>query len=241
MRLQVAVILVLIGTLAGCGPRSTPTPVALPTPTPAPADVAQLAARRMQAVRSLHFVMELAGKPVPLDSEGSMLLQVAEGDLVRPDQVRALVKVVAWGMTSEIGIVAIGRDRFATNPMNQKWEKLPPDQGWFFDAGLIFDSEVGLESILLNSEWSFGPQQTIEGQVHAALHGTVPAERIAPLASGLITAGPVEVDVWVSLEDGSVRRIQMVELESEPLDPTQWLLTFSAFDELKGIKPPPVD
>jgi lipoprotein LprG len=66
------------------------------------------------------------------------------------------------------------------------------------------------------------------------------AEQIASLTAGMIGTGEVTLDVWVGEVDGYVRRIQIVELESDPQDPTQWLIEFSAFDEPVDIQAPPV-
>jgi hypothetical protein len=134
----------------------------------------------------------------------------------------------------------VGDDQYITNPVNQQWEKLAPGQGWYFDPALIFDPEEGIEAILTETEWSFGAEEQIENQLHYHLRGQLPGERISPLASGMIGAGRVDVSIWTGQEDDYVRRIQIIELESDDLDPSQWLLVFSAFGELEEIQPPPI-
>lgn len=194
----------------------------------------------MLETHSLHFVMELAGKLVYLDSPPTMALKRAEGDVVRPDQVRAIVRVSSFGLLSELGIIGIGADQYLTNPVNQQWEKLPPGVGWYFDPGMVFDPDHGIEAILTGSEWSYGVEESIADQPHYHLKGELPGERIAPLASGMIGSGPVPVDIWIGQEDAFVRRIRMVELESDLDNPTEWLLEFTAFDEVDAIQPPPI-
>lgn len=234
--LFVGAALVLI---AGCD-LATPAPTPTPTPTPSPADVAIRAGQRMLTVESLHFIMELSGKLVYLDYPPTLALRRAEGDVKRPDQVRAIVKVSSFGVASEIGIIGIGADQYMTNPLNQQWERVPPGQGWYFDPAILFDPEYGIEAILRISEWTFGAQEEIEGQTHDVLHGQVPGERLWLLSSGMIDSGEVMVDVWVNREDASVRRIQLVELGSSEEDPTQWLLLFSDFDDPIDIQAPPI-
>jgi hypothetical protein len=56
----------------------------------------------------------------------------------------------------------------------------------------------------------------------------------------MIGAGEVTMDAWVGQQDACVRRIQIVEPESDPEDPTHWLIEFSAFDEPVDIEAPPV-
>ena len=192
----------------------------------------------MLSAHSLHFIMELAGRLVYLDSPPTMALKRAEGDVVRPDRVRAIVKASSFGLTSELGIIGIGNDQYITNPFNQQWEKLASGVGWYFDPALLFDPQVGIEAILTESEWSFGVEEEIEEQLHLRLHGLMPGERIAPLTSGVIEAGQVEVDILVGQQDSYVRRVHIVELESDPENPTQWLIEFSGFDTIEEIQPP---
>jgi hypothetical protein len=56
----------------------------------------------------------------------------------------------------------------------------------------------------------------------------------------MIASGKVTVDAWVGGQDAYVRRVQIVELESDPENPTQWLIEFSAFDQPVDIEMPPV-
>lgn len=225
--------------IAGCS-TATPIPTATPTPTPMPSSIAETAGAKMLSVKSMHFVMELQGQPVYLDASETMVFKRAEGDIVQPDSVRAVVDTTAYGMATQVGIIGIGKKQFITNPINQQWEKVPPDQGWFFDPSLLFDPQVGIDAILKQADWSYGAPEEIDGQVHQVLQASLPAELISPLASGMIDSGQVAVDIWVGQQDSYVRRIRMVETGSDPADPTQWLLLFSALNQVEPIKAPPV-
>lgn len=221
----------------GCAPSTEATP----TPTPAPADIAAMAGQRMLSVHSLHFVIELSGQPVYLDSSQMMALKRAEGDLEQPDRVRAIARVSSFGVASEIGIIGIGDDRYATNPLNQQWERLPEGYGWYFDPAVLMDPEYGVSAVLTTSDWTFSaPENPEDAATYHVLHGDMPGERLRLLTSGLIESGNVAVDVWVDREDGYVHRIYIVEVDSDPENPTRWQITFSAFDEPVNIQPPPV-
>jgi len=241
---QAGLVLIGVGLLliASCRtptPTSTPVPSPTPTPTPSPAEIAHLAGEQMLSTDSLHFVIVLSGKLTFLDSPPTLALKRAEGDLVRPDRVRAIIKVSSFGMTSEVAIVGLGDEQYITNPLNQQWEKLPPGQGWHFDPTLIFDPEVGIKPILNETTWSFGAKEEIGGQKHYRLYAQLPGEQVSPLTAGMIAPGRVVVDAWTGEQDTYVRRIQIVELDSDPENPTQWLIEFSAFDEPVDIEAPP--
>jgi hypothetical protein len=194
----------------------------------------------MMTTNSLHFLIELSGEEAYLDSSQTLALKRAEGDLVRPDQMRGIVKVSSFGAVVEMAVIGLGDDQYITNPLNQQWVKLPPDYGWYFDPTLIFDPEYGIGPILNEAVWAFGADEEIEDQPHRRLHGQLPAELILPLTAGMIGAGEVMMDAWVGQQDAYVRRIQIVELESDPEDPTHWLIEFSDFDEPVDIEAPPV-
>jgi lipoprotein LprG len=193
----------------------------------------------MMTANSLHFIIELSGEETYLDSPQTLALKRAEGDLVRPDQMRGIVKVSTFGAVAEVAVIGLGDDQYITNPLNQKWVKLPPDYGWYFDPTLIFDPEYGIEPILNETAWAFGTGDEIESQSHHHLHAQLPAALISPLTAGMIGTGEVTMDAWVGRQDAYVRRIQIVELESDPEDPTHWLIEFSAFDEPVDIEAPP--
>jgi len=237
---RASLVLVGVGLLLAVS-CSISAPGPTPSPTPSPVDVATRAGERMLSVNSLHFIIELSGKLTYLDNPPTLALKQAEGDVERPDNVRAIVKVFSFGIVSEVGIIGLGSEQYATNPLNQQWEKLPPDQGWYFDPALLFDPEYGIEGVLKAGTWTFGTEdQDIEEQTYYILHGQLPGERLLFLTSGLIASGEVTIDIWVSREDGYVHRIQMIEQESDPEDPSRWLIEFSAFDEPIDIEAPPV-
>lgn len=237
---RVSLLLVGIGLLIVSCHTSTLRPTPTPSPTPSPVEIARQAGERMLSINSLHFTIKLSGRLTYLDFPPTLALKRAEGDLLRPDRVRGIVKVSSFGIMSEVAIIGLGDEQYITNPLNQRWEKLPPGYGWYFNPALIFDPEYGIESILSETAWTFGAEEEIEGQAHHCLHGQLPGERVSPLTSGMIKSGEVTVDAWVGQQDAYVRRIQIVELESDPENPTHWLIEFSAFDKPVDIEAPPV-
>ena len=75
-------------------------------------------------------------------------------------------------------------------------------------------------------------------QAHDRIFGQLSGERVAPLTSGMIRSGQVTVDVWIGQDDAYVRRIEIVELDSDPEDPTHWHIEFTAFDQPVDIEAP---
>ncbi len=229
--------------IAGCGdptqgPTETPAPTPTPTPAPAPDDIAREAGRQMISVDSMHFVVELSGKLTYLDHPPTLALKRMEGDLVNPDQLRAAVKVSSFGVIAEMGVIGLGSDKYITNPLNQQWEVLSPELGFYFDTSLIFDPEHGIEAILEETDWTFGETGASHEEEYYLLQGQVPGERIAPLTFGMVNSGRVAVEVWVGREDYYVHQLELTELDSDPENPTHWLMELSAFDAPVEIAAP---
>ena len=228
-RTTLAFVVVVLAFAAGCG--------ASPAPTPTPAEVAQQAATKMIAVNSFHFVIEVTGQAAYLDANQTMTLKKAEGDLVKPDRARAIAKVSTMGMSSEIGIISIGGQQYATNPLNQKWQEVPPEARWDLDLARLFDADQGIPAVLQGTTWALGNPEADS----YVLQSKMPYEQLRALGFGLITSGEVDVQFQIGQSDSYVRRIQIVELASDPEKPTTWGITFSAFDTPVDIQPPPVE
>ncbi len=220
-------MIALLILLAGCGPS--------PAPTLTPSEVAGEAALKMQSVSSFHFLIVVTGKAAYLDAAKTTALKQAEGDLVKPDRVRAIAKVSTLGMSSEIGIIGIGEVQYATNPLNQQWEEVPPQARWSLDLASLFDEEQGIPAILLGSSWSLGSG---EGDVYV-LTARMPYQQLRALSFGLITSGEVQVEFRIGRDTLQVRRIQIVEVQSDAEKPTTWTIDLSAFDKPVDIQPPP--
>jgi len=188
----------------------------------------------MQEVSSFHFVITVTGKAAFLDTNQTMALKRAEGDLAKPDRARAIAKVSTMGMASEIGIITIGETQYATNPLTQAWQEVPAEARWDLDLAQLFDDEQGIPAVLLGTSWSYDAQDAKT----AVLQAQMPYAQLRALGFGLITSGEVDVEFHIGPEDNYVYRIQIVETASDPEEPTTWVIELSAFDQAVDIQPP---
>lgn len=195
----------------------------------------------MLTVQFVHFSIGLTGTLDYIDSPPTVALKEVEGDLVRPDNLRALVKLSSFGVITQVGLIRYGTDTYVTNPINQRWEKLPPEWGWYIDPTMLFHPEYGVPAILPTIDLDKVGVEDIEGQPAYHLHATAEGEYIAWWTLGMIPEGVVVVDVWIDAETLLLRRVTMVETASDPDDPTTWHIELSAFDEPVQIEPPPLE
>ncbi|MCB0207839.1 MAG: LppX_LprAFG lipoprotein [Anaerolineae bacterium] len=229
---------IMIVAISGCqaiglGPTPTPT-VSLPAD-----EIVRRSSEAMLAVESLHFEIELTGKLAYIDRPPTTALKQVTGDLLRPDRVRGLVKVSSFGLISEIGLISVAGDSYVTNPVNQRWEALPPEWGWYFDPSLPFDETYGIPAVAPQIEFEKLAVETLDGAAVYQLEGIAQGRQITWWAAGLITDGDVPVTLWIDTETFLIHQVQMVELASDPKRPTTWRIRFTHYNQPLTIEIPP--
>ncbi len=231
--------LLAVGLVSGCNALSFgPTPT--PTPDLSAQEIIQRASRAMLAAKTLHFTIDLTGALDYIDRPPTTALKHVQGDLVRPDKVRGLVKVSSLGLVSEIGLISIEGQSYVTNPINQRWQALPPEWGWYFDPRLPFDEQYGIPAVAPQIPMQkIGVEQT-EEEFYYHLNGVAQGEQITWWTAGLIASGDVPIDVWVDTDTFLIQRVHLVELTSDPERPTEWDIQFSNFDQPVEVEAPPL-
>jgi hypothetical protein len=138
-------ILILSAYLGACG--NEPAPAATPTPALTPLEIAGRAAEVMLAANSLHFTIERDGALAYIDANQLLAFKRAEGDYVLPDRMKTVVRVVTAFTPVDIGMVVLGDDQYATEPVTGEWGRLPTDWGQF-NLMVLFEPDTGLQKIL---------------------------------------------------------------------------------------------
>ncbi len=194
----------------------------------------------MLDTETLHYAINLSGRLAYIDRPPTTALKNVEGDLLRPDKVTGLVKVSSLGIITQIGLISIEGESYVTNPLNQRWERLPPEWGWFFDPSLPFDEEHGIPAVVPQVEMEKAGVEEIEGQSYYHLKGVTAGEMIRWWTAGLIGPEDVSVELWIDTHTFLIHRVHIVEFESDPERPTEWDIAFSNFNEPLNIQTPPI-
>lgn len=222
-----------------CGAIQTgPTPT--PTPTLSAQEIALRSSQAMLEVESMQFDILLSGGLAYIDRPPTTALKRVEGELNLPDEMRALVRISSLGLVSEIGLISIAGTSYVTNPVNQRWEMLPPDWGWFFNPALPFDETYGIPAVVPHVQMEKIGLETSDGKTFYHLRGVAQGEQIRGWTANLMTEGEVPVDLWIDTETFLIHRVHMVELAGKPENPTEWDITFSEFNQPVEIQAPPL-
>jgi lipoprotein LprG len=249
LRVRSLFALVVILLLAACDmagqPSATPTlaipptPTPAPTPTPTPAQLSAQISQAMLAVQSFHFAIGTSGKPIPTDETGAFTILNIEGDLRRPADVLATVKVRGAGSLIDIHTIALAGKQYLTNPITRQWQCAPV--GSLFNPAVLFDPSNGIEH-LLQSEFkdvTLVGTEDVDGQPNLHLRGTLAGPPLMIISANSIGHGTVQGDLWADAATLRITKIMLVDPATDAANPTALTLTFSGYDKAVDVREPP--
>lgn len=220
-----AALLLLPALLAACGNEP---------PSLAANEIVGKAAATVPAMTSMHFLLDT--NKLDKYPQGLFLIH-AEGDVVRPDKLRATAKALLAGSAVELQVAGIGNDQFMTNPMSNRWEAMSSS----LNVLAAFDPNKGLGAILAGAK---NPQndgsESIDGATCYRLKTTLTPKDLRDLSSEVDEkAPPLGARLWIDSADFHLRQVEM----SGPLltgDPPNVVRTvkFSHFNDPVDIQKP---
>lgn len=194
------------------------------------------AAGRWDETDSLHFTLEAGGDSY-LDSDRTILLSEAEGDLARPDSVTANARVSVSIATVNVNITVIGEDAYMTNLVTGNWEEAPGD--FNYNPALLFNPDDGLGPIMQdirNAE--LDGTEEINGRQAHRVTGLVTDDQIEDITAGSIVGDDIDVTIWVAEDNHEVLRLYLSAPGSGDGEETTWDLHFTDHNQDVTIEPP---
>jgi hypothetical protein len=194
------------------------------------------AADRMEQAKSFHFLLdhEKGTSPIVL----GLNMTRAEGDVVRPDRLRADVEAAAGGISLKLKLVSIGDQAKITNPFNpSSWQDLPSGT----KLSDVFDPAAGTTSALRNVK---NPQITGEDTINGVkvwkVEGTVDATALSAIATIAESGYTAKGTAWIGQQTPEVYRIRLEgPLGSKDTQEVVRRLELSKFNDNIIIDPPP--
>lgn len=198
--------------------------------------VLEQAAQRWNETDSLHFQLEADGDSY-LDSDRTILLMEAEGDLARPSSVTATARVNVSIATVNVNIIVIGDDTYMTNLVTGNWEEAPSD--FNYNPALLFNPDDGLGPILQDiREAELDGNETINGRDAHRVTGLVTDDQIEDITAGSIEGDDIDVTIWVDEENHDVLRLFLSAPGSDGSGETTWDLHFTDHNQDVTIEAP---
>ena len=203
--------------------------------------ILETSSQRLAETTSLHFSLDVDGTTY-IDDGHTIQLSAAEGDIVRPDKVKASFKAEIMGLAiSTIELITIGDQSWTTNIITGNWEPAPNEFG--YDATVLFSDTEGLGYIMLNAvDPVLLPDEELNDRDVYHIQTTGDAALIGPVTSDTMVGYPVAIDVWIDKETYDVVKVQLVEPPTPEKDePATWTIELSQQNDEMTIGPPEVD
>ena len=160
-------------------------------------------AAAVEELSDFHFRLshENGATRIPLN----LALEMAEGDVVLPDRLKAEVRAKAGSVAVRVEVISIGDETWITNPFTRRWQSLPG-----VSAGDIADPSALVRGLVLAlEEVTLVGQTRIDGVTAYRLDGVVDSGAIGE-AFGSAQAGfAVRVELWIGVEDFLPRRARL--------------------------------
>jgi hypothetical protein len=171
-----------------------------------------------------------------------VILEEIEGDVVRPDRFRAVLRAKALFARVEMEIVGVGDRFWWTNPIvgRDRFEESGVDPDLLALANP--DALVRLIPELIVSPVVAG-QESLDGVPTTRVAGALDLGRLDDVApevptGDLETEQPLPIEVWID-EDGRIRQVRLAgPFVEQDGDDVVRLIELSAFDEPVEILPP---
>jgi hypothetical protein len=195
------------------------------------------AAKRLDTVKSVHFDAVIDGAAY-IDTARTIQLRSANGDIVTPDQMQTKIKIGLGPANIDVSLVAIGPDKYQTNPVTGQWG--PAQPGFDYSPTVFFDKEKGLSSVVgkLRDVQQL-PDEKVNGVDAYHLKGTVDRAAIEPITSGAIEGDPVATELWIAKDSSNLVKLVLTEPQtSNKPKPTVWTLTLDKYDQPVTITRP---
>jgi len=224
-------MLLVVAGLMACGGGGSPTAT---TDTKAVLDGA---AKRLAAVKSVHFNVAIDGDAF-IDTSRTIALRSASGDIVTPDQMQAKIKISLGTANIDVSLVTIGTEKYQTNPVTGQWG--PAQAGFDYSPTVLFDKDRGLAPLLGQlREVEALPNEQVAGQDAYHLRGKGDRAAIEPITSGAIDGDTVTVDLWIAKASSDLLKLVITEPQTpSKAKPAVWTLTFEKYDQPVTITKP---
>jgi len=226
-------LLIALVLLIGCA-KSTTTSTATATTSLTATQIVSKASDKLDTINSFHCILEQTGGGTPIGM-GVEMTKV-DGDIVRPDRLKATVTGIVSGITMRIQMIAVGEVIYMTNPLTGNWEQLPSQ----FALLSVFNPNIGITAIMrgITSLAKLSDEQSA-GVMCYHVSGRIDSENLSPITGSSVKGTSISVDLWVGKDDFLVRSIKLTGKITETEVPgIVRTLNLSNFDETISITLP---
>lgn len=215
-----ALIMAALFLFSGCAAK--PAAVVLTAP-----EILSKSYDNMQAVKSFHFLLghETGGTPIG----SGIVMTKAEGDVVKPDKLKATISGTAMGMSVEVDLVTADGKTMMTNPLNNQWEELTDT----FKVLGVFDPSNGIAAIIKGITTPTSLEDEKVGDILCYhIKGDIASQTLEPLTGTTAKDVPINVEVWIDKEGLLVQQVKLTgKITDSEADGIVRTLTFTNYNK----------
>lgn len=214
------------------------TPAGSPSVAPSPAvALLERASRRLAETVTVRFDLAVDGETA-LDADGSILLREAEGELQRPDRVRASFRAQVLGQNVTLQLITVGDETWTTDLLTGSWQPAPAE--FAYRPSVLFDEQEGIGPVMGRvTRAEQLEDEEVDGRDAYRVRAEVAEEVIGPLTYETMVGSPVTVDLWIDRETDDLLRAELSEPPSEAkADPATWTLRLFDHGDEVSIEAP---
>ncbi len=205
------------------------------------------AVAQLQSAASFRLAIEQSGQPYQLslsfDGVNSIgaTLESAEAQVISPDElyISARLRLI---IPLTMDIYARSDRQWLSFPGGAPWIALPAFEG--FDVSRLLAAGDGIEKVMTDlREPYIAAAALVDEQPAWHIKATAAGDAVEGLLFGFIDPNDdVEIDAYLSVEDGRLALIEILMLETagDPdVAPSVWRIRFYDYDAARGFDPPP--
>jgi hypothetical protein len=202
-----------------------------------PAEVLQRASKQLAATQTVAFSLAVTGETF-VDTNDTIQLLDAKGNLVRPDQVYTEFKIkLAKQLTITMKLITIGDKHWTTDLITGKWGAAPEEFG--YNPSILFDNQNGIGPVMdkITNAVDLGKDK-VQGRECYHIQANVTQDIIGLLTSNSMQ-GDVSVELWIDTENFNLLQAKLIESPSVTThQPATWVLSLTDQDKKMTIEAP---
>ena len=236
------IALFIFAALFACGGLSQ----AQDAPTTAPELLLNDAVAQLQSAESFRLTIEQSGQPyqLSLSFDGVNMLRAtlenADAQVISPNELYISARLRLF-IPLSMDIYAREDRQWLSFPGGAPWIQLPAFEG--FDVSRLLAPGDGIEKMMSDLR---APQiaaaALLDERPAWHIQATAAGDAVEGLLFGFIDpADDVEIDAYITVEDGRLALIEILMLETarDPeLEPSVWRIRFYDYDAPRGFDPP---
>jgi hypothetical protein len=158
----------------------------------------------LDAVSSFHFTLDQTGGGTPIGNGVEMTK--ADGDIVKPDKLKATVTGTVMGMSLSMQMISAGQVMYMTNPLTGSWEQLSSQ----FAILSVFNPNTGVTAIMrgITGLARLSYEQSAGVDCYH-ISGSIDSASLSPITGSSVQGTPIGVELWAGKDDFLVRSIQL--------------------------------